>query len=145
MEEKKEAGGAMRPPRVLKGRRHPQEFNWPLRAVYTLSAMVSLPVWPWRDIVGSPEAAIFTLSCDLLPAAAADKQQSTGGSEPSERQTDCALVDSYMLITHFKMNLFFFLISPFFTRVETFWSFASAQFGSNIQCVADNLWCLLLN
>lgn len=42
----KKEGGAPCRLRVLKGRRHPQEFNWPLRAVYLLDAVVSLPVWP---------------------------------------------------------------------------------------------------
>lgn len=97
----KKEGGAPCLLRVLKGRRHPQEFNWPLRAVYPLNAVVSLPVWPLQLFfnavqicggAGPPETFVVTLfnlsassSRDFYPAGAGYKLQSTSGRIPSEK------------------------------------------------------------
>lgn len=44
----KKEGGATCPQRVQRGRCHPLEFNWPLRAAHPLNAAVALLVRPGR-------------------------------------------------------------------------------------------------
>lgn len=46
--ETKKEGGATCPQRVQRGRRHPLEFNWPLRAAHPINAAVALLVRPGR-------------------------------------------------------------------------------------------------